>query len=461
MLGWLHLANERWVRASSARQAKLSGHVPLWCLRQLRETKLVRTLRYVYRKSAAQRKCWNEAGIKLSDIRSASILQHIPFTTGPQLAEKTENYICVPREQLIYILTTSCTKGLKKTIYLTANEFDQQVRTMGAYFRQFPGASRVMAMHFVEHPTWSTGPVIRRGIEEAGMLGFLCSVHRTTPEQIGFMKEYQINCLASTPSYLARVTAEAAEDLRPLGIRYIHIGGQAWTEQFRAEMEKAWGAKVIDSYGSTESLYGIASECIHQNGLHVAELDYCVEIIDPLTGEVLPEGEQGEVVFTTLSRRGMPLIRYRTADFSCLMPNGERCRCGIPLRKMGRVKGRVDDMLIVGAGENLYPDQLDRAVLSVPGVTDYQLVIDEGSYKDVLHLTVEADRSADDLREILSNALLSIPSIKTSHEGSATLVLGRIEVVPLGSLSDGRTKSIRVIDKRIQATGVKAAPVVG
>ena len=347
MLGWLHLANERWVRASSARQAKFSAHIPLWCLRQLRETKLVRILRYVYRKSSAQRKCWNEAGIKLSDIRSAEILQHLPFTTGPQIAEKPEHYICVPREELIYILTTSCTKGLKKTIYLTAKEFDQQVRTMGAYLRQFSGASRVMALHFVEHPTWSTGPVVRRGIEEAEMLGFLCSVHRTTPEQIGFMKKYQINCLATTPSYLARVTAEAGEDLRPLGIRYIHIGGQPWTEQFRAQMEEAWGAKLIDHYGSTESVYGIASECIHQNGLHVAELDYWLEIIDPVSGEVLPEGQEGEVVFTTLSRRGMPLIRYRTADLSYLIPSRERCRCGIPMRKMSRVRGRVDDMLII------------------------------------------------------------------------------------------------------------------
>ena len=456
MLGWLYLATERWARASSTRLAKLSDHIPYSFIQQLSKAKLVRTLRYVYRHCPAQRRRWNEVGLKLSDIRSADILQYLPFTTGPEVAEHPQDYICVPQKELIYVLTTSCTKGLQKKIYLTADDFIQQVRMMGAHLRRLPGAIRVAVMFSVQDPTWSTGAVIRRGVEEAGIFGLLSGTHRSTRQQIELIREYRINCLISMPSYVGRLALEAPEDVRGLNILYIHLGAQAWTEEFRAKMQEAWGAKVLDGYGSTESIFSIASECIYQDGLHVAEADYWLEIVDPVTGKVLPEGQEGELVFTTLSRRGMPLVRYRSGDFAYLIPNRQRCKCGIPLRKMGRVKGRVDDMLILGLGENLYSDEIDRAVFSVPGVTDYQLIINEDSYKDVLHLTVEASGPPNGITDVLLKALLSIHAIGFSCEVSRSLVFGKIEIVPPGTLSRGRSKSIRIVDKRARPTAARA-----
>ena len=457
MFGWAHLAIERWVRADSVRMDKLCNHIPLWYIRRLSEKKLVKTLRYVYRNCPVQRQRWNEAGLKLSDLRSAEVLEQIPFTKGPELAKHPEDYICVGRDELIHVLTSSCTKGLRKKLYLTADDFIDQVRMMGAHLRRLPGASRIAIMFSVDDPYWSTGAVLRRGIEEAGMFGLLSGVHHSIPRQIGLIKEFQIDCLMTTASYAGRLALEAPLDVKDLKVRYLHLSAQAWTEEYRAEMEKVWGAKVIDGYGSSESTYGISVECPEQNGLHISEVDYWVEIVDPATGKVLPDGSEGEIVFTTLSKRGMPLVRYRTGDLSYLMPRDERCPCGVPMRRMGRVRGRKDDMLVFGNGENVYPDELDRAVLSVAGVTDYQLVADEDKYKDVLHLKVETNSSPEGLKDTLIKALLSIPGIQISHDVDRVLDFGSIEQVPPGSLSKGRPKSIRITDKRTGLTAPTSA----
>ncbi|NIA07931.1 MAG: AMP-binding protein [Actinobacteria bacterium] len=450
MFGSLYVAIERWARSSTSRQGKLPDHIPLWYIRQLSRAKLVWMLRYIYHNSPAQRDIWHAAGLKLGDIRSADVLQHIPFTTAAELAEHPDSYICVAHDKLIHILTTSSAKGLKKTIYLTAGDFDHQVRTMGTHLRRFPEAGRVAAMFLVHDPTWSVGTVIRRGIAEAGMLGFLSGVHRPVQDHLDLIKEYRINRLITSPTHLSRLTFEAPAglDLKGLGIRYIHLGTQPWTEEFRSRMEQTWGAKLIDGYGSNECVCAIASECLLQNNLHVSEVDFWMEIIDPATGRVLPDGQDGEVVITTLSRLGMPLVRYRTGDLSHLIPRKARCPCGLPLRKMGRVRGRIDDMLIIGAGHNLYPDEVDRAVFSIPGIIDYQLVVEKDTFKDVMLLTVEANGAQDNLRASLLKELLAVESINTPCNLSGNVVLAPIEIVAPGTLTRGRPKSIRIIDKR-------------
>jgi len=456
MFGWAFIAFERWARADVGRLDWLVDCVPTWVIRRVSEAKLVRTLRHVYRQSAAQRERWNRLGITLSDIRSPEVLPVLPLTTGAEMAKFPENYFCVPREELIHVLSTSGTSGLQKKVYLTQGDLDRQLLMIGTHLCRFPGATRVLAIFFVREPTWSAGSIARRGVEKAGIFGLLCGSHRTVREQIELIKEYGINLLISTPAYVHRMTVEAEEELKALGVRWIHLSGQPWTEELRREIERAWGAKAIDVYGSTECVCGMAAECPYQNGLHVSELDYWVEIIDPRSAELLPAGQDGEMVVTTLSRRGMPLIRYRTGDLAHLIPEKGRCECRMPLRKISRVRGRVDDMLIVGAGDNVYPDEFDRAVLSVPGVTDYQLVIEKDGYKDVLNLTVEADRREGEMRTPLVEALLTIPTVREPYEDSRTLAIGRIEVVPRGVLSTGRPKSIRIIDKRGISAGSQA-----
>ena len=448
MLSWLYCSLERWSRSNPSRLENRFGLIPRWYIDRLSRAKLVRTLRYVYRNSPAQRRIWSDAGLRLSDLRSPQVLQHIPFTTSDALAEDSKSYCCVPEDQLIHIVSTSGTKNRRKKIYLTADDFDHQTRMIGTNLRHFPGVTCVAAMFLVHDPTWSNGTVVRRAVAQAGMLGFLSGEHLSTPQQIDLIRSYGVNCLVSTPSYISRLTVEARQNLRALGVRYIQLGGQPWTETLRTELQQAWGAKLIDTYGCAESIFGIASECVRQDGLHVAESDFWIEIIDPVTGKVLPDGQEGELVFTTLSRRGMPLVRYRTGDLSHLIPVGSRCPCGLPVRKMSRVRGRIDDVLIIGAGYSLYPDEIDNALLSIPGLTDYQLTLDRDGFRDVLHLSVESAGPPDDLKTVLSNALLAIPSIRISHDVTRVLTFGTMESVPLGSLSAGRPKSVRIIDRR-------------
>ncbi|HUU43190.1 MAG TPA: AMP-binding protein [Planctomycetota bacterium] len=448
MLGAVYIALERWMRGNTARISRWLDRMPVWYPRTVARAKLGRTLRHVWDNAPAQRERWRAVGVRRGDLRNPRVLETLPMVTGDDLVERPDDFRCVPRDRLIHVLGTSGTRGRPKRIYLTAADLDRQVSMIGTNMRRYPGASRALAVFLVDNPTWSSGMIARRGAQAAGMLALLSGSHRDVADQVALIREYDVDFLITTPSYLHRITLEADVDLRTLGVRYIQLSGQPWTETFRAEMQAAWGAKLLDVYASSEFACGIASECIVQRGLHLAEADFWCEVIDPATGRVLDEGEEGELVLTTLSRWGMPLVRYRTGDLARLLPFEGRCTCGMPLRKMSRVRGRVDGVVILGGGNNVYPDEFDRAVLDVDGVTEYQLVLERKDGIDVLHLAVETGAPAGVARETLVDALLSVPMVRTAHRVERTLDFGRLEAVPPGTLSDGRPKTDRIVDRR-------------
>ena len=455
MPAWLAESIEYWVRKTPSRTNRWLDRTPRWAIRRTADANLIRLLQYVWRRSPAERKRWESGGLRERDLHSPDVLARIPFTTGPDLADRPEDFFCVPPEELIHLFSTSGTRGTVKKIYLTARDLDRQLTLMGATLSRLPGASRALVMYCTEYTTWSTGPIARRAVERAGMFGLLSNTRHSVPEQIQLIKEHRIDLLLAAPAYLHRITVEAREDLRRLGVRYILLAAEPWSEEFRAMIESAWGAKALDVYATTECAYAIAGECRCQNGLHISETDLRVEIVDPATGRVLPDGVEGEIVVTTLNRRGMPLVRYRTGDLASLLSRPERCECGLPLRKMSRVRGRLDDMLFFG-GDNVFPDEFDRALLAVPGVTDYQLVIEKDSYKDVCHVTVEAARRDQGLKDAVLQALLAIPRIRVANDVAKTFHLASVDVVSPGALSAGRPKTRRIIDHR--PPSVRPAP---
>jgi phenylacetate-CoA ligase len=262
------------------------------------------------------------------------------------------------------------------------------------------------------------------------------------------IRDYRLNVIMSSASCVHRLTVEAKEDLKALGVKYIILSAQAWTEDLRKELEGAWGAKVLDAYGANEFGCGVAGECLQQNGMHISEADFWVEVVDPGTGKPMADGEEGELVVTTLSRRGMPLVRYRIGDLGRFLPWEGRCRCGLALRKIGRIKGRVDDIVMVGTGGNVFPDEFDKALLGTAGVTDYQLVIEREAYKDVLHLTVETETRGEALREAMTKALKEVLYVRLGLEDSQTIKIGRVEGVSRGVLTSDRPKSQRIVNKR-------------
>ena len=448
MLGWAYRGIERWATASAGRMAWIADRIPLGYMRRSSEAKLVRTLRRVWDRSPAQRERWARAGVRRRDLNSSEVLTRIPFTTGADLAGRPADFFCVPEVELIHAMRTSGTRGTVKQAYLTADDLIRQVRMGGANLLRFRGVTRAAAAFNAEVPTWGAGMVARRSIEEAGFYGLLSPTRLDVREQIRLLAEHRIQLLMSQPGYVHRMTLEAPEELKALGLRYILLGGQAWTEEFRGAIESVSGARVLDLYGLTECASGVASECVERRGLHVGETAHWAEVVDPATGAPLAEGREGELVLTTLARRGMPLVRYRTGDFATLLPRAERCPCGLPMRRISRVRGRVDDMLIIGGDANIWPDEFDRALLSLPGVTDYQVVVEKDRALDVLNVAVECPENGPALREAVIRALLTIPYLKIPVEMTKIVAFGRIEAVPRGTLSAGRAKTARIVDRR-------------
>lgn len=448
MFQWVFVGLDRHFRSSPRALAWRLRHLPGGFLRQVQRAKLVHTLRYVYRHNPVQRQRWQLAGIKLRHLRSPAILPEIPFCDAGDLALHPEHFFCVPEDQLTHVITTSGTTGTAKKLFFTTEDIERQCRMIATKLCLLPGASRVLGLFSVQSPTWTSGHMARRAMEKAGMFGLLSGTHLSPADQIKLIRDYRIDTIMCGPPYFHRLTLEADVDLTTLGIKYILLAGQAWTEDLRQFFERSWNAVAIDVYGTNECACGIASECHHKSGLHLASADFWIEIVDPKTGAPLPDGQEGVIVITTLSRRGMPLVRYRIGDLATIYPRKERCACGVTLPSLSRIRGRIDDMLILGNTINVFPDEFDQIILSIPSVSDYQVVVEKDSYRDVLRFTLESERPVADLAPLLTAALMTNHSLATSVNHSRILSIGRIECVPPGTLSHGRPKAVRIIDRR-------------
>ena len=449
MLNWLYLTLNRYSSSSAARLARSARLAPGWLVRRVAAAKLVRTLRHVWRNSPHQRERWREAGIRLRHLRSPRVLERVPFLEPDELTQHPERFFCVPKSDFTHIMSTSGTGGRPRRVWFTTDDIDHQAHVLGATLRRLPGASCVLVLMAAIEPTWGPGDMAMRGVEKAGMRGFQVPRGESPQKHIEHIREFRPDVLISTPTWTHRLTLEADVQVKTLGIKYILLSSQPMPRMLRGKLEAAWGATVIDAYATNECACGIAAECEHGDGLHVAEADFWIEIVDPETGRTLDEGDEGEIVITTLSRRGMPLVRYRIGDLSRFLPEDKPCACGLPLRKIAPIKGRVDHVLIIGSGFNVYPDEFDRAILAVPGVTDYQLTVEKEGYKDRFHVTVETAESVDGLSDRLREALLGIKYIHLNAQERSHVVFGEFKSVAPGTLSAGRRKTVRIVDKRV------------
>jgi phenylacetate-CoA ligase len=237
-------------------------------------------------------------------------------------------------------------------------------------------------------------------------------------------------------------------DIRDLPLRAGVFGAEPWSENMRAELERVLGATAIDIYGLSEVLGpGVATECVHQCGLHVNEDHFMIEIVDPVTLEPVPEGEQGEVVFTTLTKEGIPVIRYRTRDISRIVPGV--CACGRTFRRMQRVSGRTDDMLII-RGVNVFPSQIEQVLTGIPGVAPhYQVVLKKrGSMDHVeVHVEVVPEFKFDEIR-----ALEALQKRVTAEIASALAISIAVKLVEPKSIQRSEGKAKRVIDQRVEGS---------
>jgi phenylacetate-CoA ligase len=268
-----------------------------------------------------------------------------------------------------------------------------------------------------------------------------------TKRQVQILKDFGVTVLACTPSYallIAETAMEMGIDPRDLPIRIGVFGAEPWSESMRHQIEHAMGIKAIDIYGLSEVMGpGVAAECVHQNGLHVFEDHFLIEIVDPETFEPMPDGEYGEVVFTTLTKEGIPIIRYRTRDLSRIIPGA--CTCGRTFRRMERIGGRSDDMLII-RGVNVFPSQIEQVLGTIPGVAPHYLVVlsKKGSLDHVqVQVEVAPEFRIDEVRE-----LERLQKRVRAEIESALAVSIEVKLVEPKTIARSEGKAKRVLDLR-------------
>lgn len=389
-----------------------------------------------------------EAGVKPADIKGLDALGKLPFTTKEDLRK---NYpfglFAVPFERVVRIHASSGTTGKPTVVGYTRRDIDTWAELMARTLTAGGAHQGDVVHNAYGYGLFTGGLGAHYGAERIGAAVIPIS-GGNTKRQIMIMQDFGSTVLLCTPSYalnLADVMREMDIDPSSLKLRVGLFGAEPWSENMREEIEKKLNIKAIDIYGLSEVMGpGVASECIEgKKGLHVFEDHFIPEIINPETGEVLPHGEAGELVFTTITKEAFPVIRYRTRDISRLIP--EPCACGRTFYRMQRITGRSDDMLII-RGVNVFPSQIEHVLMSIEGVEPhYQIIVDREGSLDVMEVQVEVSE------EIFSDEVKVLERLGKRIEREIKDLLGissKIKLVEPKTIQRSEGKAKRVIDNR-------------
>ena len=416
-------------------------------LRRVQSERLVETVERVYFNVPYYRHKMQEAGLGPEKIRSIDDLGKLPYTTKQDLRD---NYpfglFAVPLSEIVRIHASSGTTGKSTVVGYTRNDISTWSEVMARTLTS-AGANRNDFIQIAYGYGLFTGGLgLHYGGEKIGASVIPISGGNTM-RQIEIMRDFGSTVLACTPSYalyLAEAIQESGIDRSEFRLKAGVFGAEPWTENMRKEIEEKLKVKAIDIYGLSEVIGpGVASECQFQEGLHINEDHFYPEIIDPDTLEVLPEGTTGELVFTTLTKEGLPLIRYRTRDLTRITTG--KCKCGRTLARMDKCLGRSDDMLII-RGVNLFPSQLEHVLLEMSGIKPhYLLIVDRINNLDTLELRVEVDEAffLDKISQLESLR----KTISENLESSLGLSI-KVTLVEPKTIERSEGKSKRVIDKR-------------
>lgn len=422
--------------------------LPREALEAIQLRRLRSTLERVYNNVPFYKKQLDENGLKPDDIKSLEDLHRLPFTTKQDVRD---NYpfgmFAVPMDSVVRIHASSGTTGKPVVVGYTARDIktwsELMARTLMA-----GGATKGDIIHNAYGYGLFTGGLgFHYGAETLGASVIPIS-GGNTKRQVMIMTDFGPTVLTCTPSYallLAEVAEEMGVDFKKLKFKSGIFGAEPWSEQMRQEIERKLNINAVDIYGLTEVIGpGVAVECIEaKNGLHIFEDHFIPEIIDPETGDPLPYGEKGELVFTTITKEAFPVIRYRTRDISALYK--EPCRCGRTIVRMARVSGRTDDMLII-RGVNVFPSQIESVLMEMEEVAPhYQLVVDRIEHMDQLTVMVEVNEN------IFSDAVKNLQQLETKIKTNIKDMLGITTIVKLvepKTIERSQGKARRVIDNR-------------
>lgn len=409
--------------------------------------RLLETIERVYYNVPYYRAKMQEAGLGPENIRSIEDLHKLPFTVKQDLRDNYPfNLFAVPMSEIIRVHASSGTTGKPTVVGYTRLDIGIWSEVMARTL----SAAHIGKQDFIQiaygYGLFTGGLGVHYGGEKVGASVIPIS-GGNTKRQLQLMEDFGSTALACTPSYatyLAEAMEESGIPRENFKLKTGILGAEPWTENMRLEIEKKLQIKAYDIYGLSEIIGpGVSFECEHQCGLHINEDHFIPEIIDPNTCEVLPEGELGELVFTTITKEGLPIIRYRTHDLTRL--NYEKCACGRTLVRMNKCTGRSDDMLII-RGVNLFPSQIESVLLELKETSPhYLLEVDRINNLDVLELKVEVE---DEFYTDTISELQNLRKKIQSHIESSTGLSVNVKLVEPKSLPRSEGKATRVIDKR-------------
>ena len=414
-------------------------------LEQLQLNRLQATVQRVAQRVPFYQQRLAELGISPEKIKSLADVRRLPLTTGADLrAIYPDGMLAVDRDEAVRLHTSSGTTGKPKAIFFSRKDVDNAAELMARSLVMAGITRKDVVQNMMSYGLFTGGLVMHYGAEKVGCL-VIPAGPGTSERQLMLMQDFRSTAVHILPSYALYFASfleqRGIDPRKDLALRKAFVGAEPHTEETRRRIEEALGCEVYNSYGLTEmNGPGVAFECENKAGLHLWEDNYILEIINPATGEPLPEGQTGELVLTTLNREAMPILRYRTRDITSVIP--EPCKCGRTHRRLSRIAGRSDDMLII-RGVNIFPQQIERVLMSFPQVGRNYVIIVEGL--DDMTIKVELAAGGFDGQVEHMAALQSHLVEKLRAE---TWVRPKVELMPAGSLPAGEGKAKRVIDKR-------------
>lgn len=417
------------------------GQIKAW-----QDERLVKQVRHVWDNVPSYRKKMEEKGVTPEDIQSSADLYKLPFTSKADLRDNyPDGLVAVPRSKCVRVHATSGTTGKRVMAFYTQHDIDLWTDCCARAITAVGGSEEDVCQIAYGYGMFTGGIGLDQGSKRVGCLTVPIS-SGNTDRQIQFIRDLGTTILCCTPSYAAYL----GESMHEMGMTPDQIplkagifGAEAWSEEMRQDIQKTMGIKAYDIYGLTElSGPGVAFECSAQSGMHINEDHFIAEIIDPDTGEVLPEGSKGELVFTSIDKEAFPLLRYRTRDI-CILKR-EKCSCGRTLVKMCKPMGRSDDMLII-RGVNVFPSQIETVLLNHGYPANYQIIVGRVKSTDTLdvHVEMTPEMFTDNVGEIERRQKQLVDGLRAMLGLAA-----KVTLVAPKSIVRSEGKAVRVIDNR-------------
>ena len=420
--------------------------MPVEDIKELQKERLIKTVNHVYKNVSYYRDMMDEVGVKPEDVKELKDLVKLPFTCKQDLRDTYPfGLFAVPLEDVVRLHASSGTTGKQIVVGYTKADLEVWDNIVARQLCAI-GATKSDKVHVsYGYGLFTGGLGLHGGSQKLGAVTIPVSSGNTA-RQITIMQDFGSNILCCTPSYamfMGETIEQMGIDSKDLPLRAGIFGAEPWTQEMREKIEKSLNIKAYDVYGLTEIMGpGVAYECSEQNGMHVNEDHFIIEVINPDTGEVLGEDQEGELVFSCITKEAFPLLRYRTRDIGVI--TRKKCSCGRTFVKMSKPRGRTDDMLII-RGVNVFPSQIETVLLKMGYSPNYQLVVDRVNNLDTLEVKVEMTENMfhDTVTKVSGNERAISEELK-----SLLGIAAKVTLVEPGSIERSIGKAVRVIDNR-------------